>query len=174
MFFEREPLTSDSMEHLDWPFDQSYWHLSIGSLHWWVWVTKSWWKVEVGSALQVHVKCPLLLSKKHPVTDAIFNYCHQAVVHGGRGQTWQRTNVESVRILGYWWKFSLQNDNPYLFDMMKTKCNIRKEKTIDLFAQRIMEPQSFTYCGLDLFGPFYIMEKRSEIKIMLCYVHMYG
>lgn len=51
-----------------------------------VWVSKSWWKVEVGSALQVHVKCPLLLSKKHPVTDAIFNYCHQAVVHGGRGQ----------------------------------------------------------------------------------------
>ena len=58
--------------------------------------------------------------------------------------------------------------------MMKTKWNIRKQKIIDLFAQRIMEPQSLTYCGLDLFGPFYIMEKRSEIKIMLCYVHMYG
>ena len=102
------------------------------------------------------------------------NWCHIQLLSSSCCPWWQRTNVESVRILGYWWKFSLQNDNPYLFDMMKTKCNIRKEKTIDLFAQRIMEPQSFTYCGLDLFGPFCIMEKRSEIKIMLCYVHMYG
>ena len=139
-----------------------------------VWVSKSWWKVEVGSALQVHVKCPLLLPKIRPVTDAIFNYSHQTVAHGGRGQTWQRTDVESVRILGYWWKFSLQKDNPYLSDMMQTKWSIKKQKITVLFAQRIMEPQSFTYCGLDLFGPFYIMVKRSEIKIMLCYVHMYG
>ena len=52
-----------------------------------VWVSKSWWKVEVGSALQVHVKCPLLLPKIRPVTDAIFNYSHQTVAHNGRGQT---------------------------------------------------------------------------------------
>ena len=34
----------------------------------------------------------------------------------------------------------------------------------NLPVDRMIEPPSFTYCGVDMFGPFMIKERQSEIK----------
>ena len=39
-------------------------------------------------------------------------------------------------------------------------CESKKWITYD----RTTETPPFTYCGIDLFGPFYIKEKRTELK----------
>ena len=34
----------------------------------------------------------------------------------------------------------------------------------DLLSSRLMEVPLFTYCGVDMFGPFIIKQRRSEVK----------
>ena len=36
--------------------------------------------------------------------------------------------------------------------------------TADLLKDRINEAPPFTYCGVDLFGPFLVKERQSEMK----------
>lgn len=114
------------------------------------------------SNLQENNKHPLLLPKTHAVTDAIIHWCHEKVAHGGRGQT-----LNKLRSCGYW----IVHGNAvcrriiyFCVTCRKLRGKLSSQKMADLPADRVTEAPPFTYCGVDLFGPFIIKQKRSEVK----------
>lgn len=114
------------------------------------------------SSLNFHLKHPVLLPKKHPVTDMIVHWCHRKVAHGGRGYT-----LNCLRSFGFW----VVSGNSVCRSVIH-KCVICRrlrgklghQKMADLPKERLIEAPPFTYCGLDMFGPFVIKERRSELK----------
>ena len=45
-----------------------------------------------------------------------------------------------------------------------SRSRLGEQKMANLTYERTTEAPSFTYCGVDMFVPFYIKEKRSELK----------
>ena len=48
--------------------------------------------------------------------------------------------------------------------MQELKGKLGIQKTADLPSSRLMEVLPFTYCGVDMFGPFIIKQRESEVK----------
>ena len=114
------------------------------------------------SLLQQNIKHPLLLPKKSPITDAIFYWCHKAVAHGGRGLT-----LNQLRKSGFWVIHGNAVCRRIVHNCVicrKLRGKLGTQKMADLPEDRMREAPPFTYCGVDMFGPFIIKERRSEIK----------
>ena len=108
------------------------------------------------------VKHPIVLPRRSITTMAIIRKVHEEVQHGGRSATLCR-----LREKGFW----CINGNSLVRHLIN-KCVICRilrgkseaPKMADLPADRLHEAPPFTYVGLDLFGPFLIKERRSELK----------
>ena len=84
------------------------------------------------------------------------------VSHGGRGMT-----LNNLRWNGFW----ILNANVAVRGMIYRCVNCRKlrgkfgvQKMADLTKVRCLEVLLFTYCGVDMFGPYTIRERRSDLK----------
>lgn len=92
----------------------------------------------------------------------IVEWCHKRVCHGGRGLT-----INEVRDNGFW----IPNLNSLTRHVIWKciKCRTQRGKVgvqqmSPLPEDRVNEAAPFTYCGVDLFGPILIKERRSEVK----------
>ena len=92
----------------------------------------------------------------------VLKWCHAECAHGGRGAT-----LNELRRSGYW----VVNGNSAVriklskcIQCRKLKGKLDIEKTADLPSSRLMEVPPFTYCGVDMFGPFIIKQRQSEVK----------
>ena len=118
------------------------------------------------SSLPFHVKHPVLLPKKHHVSDAILRHFHQHTVHQGRGMT-----ICSLREHGFW----ILGASKAAASLIAHCVSCRKlrgkslvQKMDDLPRERLEPAPPFTYAGMDLFGPFYVKEGRKEMKRWGC------
>ena len=107
-------------------------------------------------------KYPILLPKGAHISLLIIRECHESVKHQGRGLT-----INEVRSRGFW-IVGLNNQVKSLIHDCVT-CRILRGKTTtqkmaDLPTDRADCVPPFTYCGVDLFGPFLVKERRSEVK----------
>ena len=108
------------------------------------------------------VKHPIVLPKNSHVSKLIVQHFHTLVCHQGRGMT---CNI--VRSNGFW-IIGLRS----MVSSMIYKCVIcRKNRSVplcqkmaDLPKIRSEESPPFTFCGVDLFGPFSIREGRKVLK----------
>ena len=114
------------------------------------------------SHLKNSCKHPVLLPKEEKVTDLVLEWCHARCAHGGRGAT-----LNELRRSGYW----VVNGNSAvwskLFKCVQCRRLRRKlgiQKMANLPSSRLMEVPPFTYCGVDMFGPFIIRQRQSEVK----------
>ena len=114
------------------------------------------------SLLDVNLKHPVLLPRDGFVTNLIIKVCHERVHHAGRGMT-----LNEVRNSGFW---VLHGSSAVrkLISQCVLCCLLRgksgEQKMSDLPSDRMQEAPPFTYCSVDYFSPFYIKDKRKEIK----------
>ena len=114
------------------------------------------------SLLDYSVKHPVILPKQSPIVKALIRRFHHKVNHAGRGIT-----LNAIRDSGIW----ITNMNSLCKDVIR-KCVVCKrlrgsfgrQVMSDLPVDRTMAASPFTYVGVDLFGPFLIKERRSELK----------
>ncbi len=122
--------------------------------------------------LHHNVKHPIILPKKEVVVQRIIEYYHQEVAHLGRTST-----LNEIRCRGYWVIKGTSQVNKVIVDCRRCRLlrgRAESQKMADLPLKRLADVEPpFTYCGLDMFGPFIVKEGRKELKrygiIFTCY-----
>ena len=109
------------------------------------------------------LKHPLILPRKHFVSDLLVKHCHELTGHSGKGMT-----VNAVRSLGFW-VVGLTSLTASLihncFFCRKQRGSLQSQKFADLPPDRLDDSvPPFTHIGVDYFGPFYVKEGRKELK----------
>ena len=105
---------------------------------------------------------PVILPKRGHITEMIIRHYHNEVSHLGRGMTHNH-----LRQNGYWIVGGSSTVSGYIRNCVT--CRMRRgsnlqQKMANLPPERVAQEPPFTYCGVDLFGPFHIKEKRSVLK----------
>ena len=113
------------------------------------------------SSYTCNIVHPIILPKSD-LTKMIVRACHERVAHSGRGLT-----INKVRNSGYW----VLSCNSFVRQLISkcVTCRIQRgvpaqQKMANLPSDRLEEVPPFTNCGVDLFGPFIIRERRKELK----------
>ena len=108
-----------------------------------------------------NLKHPIILPKKGNVTNLIIRHAHEKMAHAGRGMTLNQLRE----------KFWIINANTAVRSLISKCVKCRRyrgtsldQKMADLPKCRVAQEPPFTYCGVDLFGPFTIKEGRKELK----------
>ena len=107
-------------------------------------------------------KYPVLLPKEERVTILIMKWCHSKCAHGGRGLT-----LNELISCGYWVIRGNAAAKKMIFHCVqcrRLRGRLIEQKMADLLYCRVAEAPPFTFCGVDMFGPF--ISKQSN-------VHMY-
>ena len=106
-------------------------------------------------------KYPILLPQKSHITTLVIRDVHQQLAHAGR-------NPVISKLRERFWIVAINSAVRRMIYNCITCRRLRKPflepKMADLPADRMIQAPPFTYCGLDLFGPFYIKEGRKELK----------
>ena len=114
------------------------------------------------SNLDLNIVHPYLLPKKSHVSLAVIRWCHSNVAHGGRGLT-----LNELRRCGFWIVNAKIVTRGVIFRCVpcwKLRGKVGEQKMANIPCERTSDEPPFTYCGIDMFGPFIIKERRSEVK----------
>ena len=108
------------------------------------------------------IKHPIIVPKKSTLALLIIRHCHNEVHHSGRGVT-----VNEVRNSGFWIPNLCSAVRRLVWSCVL--CRLLRGRCLsqlmsDLPPDRMAISPPFTYVGVDLFGPFLIKERRSELK----------
>ena len=118
------------------------------------------------SHLEESIKHPIILPKKGKISRLIVESCHRRVRHQGRGIT-----TNEIRNSGYWILQCNTLVRKAISDCVQCRFlrgRREEQKMANLPSDRMQEVPPFTYCAVDYFGPFYIKEKRKELKRYGC------
>ena len=114
------------------------------------------------SFLNCNLKYPILLPRKHEVTNIIVNLCHQKVAHGRRGFTLNYLRNSGFRVI---------NGNSVCRSIIfkcvmcrRLRGKLGVQRIADFQEERTQDAPPFTYCGLDMFGSFTIKFRKTELK----------
>ena len=104
---------------------------------------------------------PSILPKKCNISEMVARWSHQCVGHGATGLTLNhlRSGV---------WIISANSMVRHMIHKCVTYHRLRGklgfQKMADLPDKRCLEAASFTYSGVDMFGPILIRERQSDLK----------
>ena len=101
-------------------------------------------------------------AQKKKVSDLIIKHCHSKVAHGGCGFT-----LSEIRGAGYWIvgaNSALKKVISNCAECQRFRGRVGEQKMANLAACRSKEAGQFTYCGVDMFGPFTVKQRRSTVK----------
>ena len=123
--------------------------------------------ISVGGRLQQSnlyekVMHPVILPKKGKLTEMIIRWCHQKTEHSGRTIT-----LNEIRQSGYWviqGNSAVKEIISRCVTCRRLRGKVGKQIMADLPQDRQKEEPPFTYCGVDMFGPFEIKETRNTSK----------
>ena len=108
------------------------------------------------------VRHPIIIPRRHHVTNLLIQHFHEATEHQGRGMT-----TNELRANGYW----ILGCSSAVSSLISkcTKCrrqrsHVQEQKMADLPADRLEQAPPFTYCAVDYFGPWFIKQGRSQVK----------
>ena len=108
------------------------------------------------------MKHPVILPRKHHMTELIIRHCHEQTAHQGRGMT-----LNQIRQNGFWLIGGSSRVSKYIRSCVI--CNRLRRPTLtqkmsDLPTDRLTPESPFTFSGMDCFGPWLIKEGRKELK----------
>ena len=112
------------------------------------------------SAFDYADKHPVILPKDSVAVQRILEHHHLLVHHGGRPAT-----INSIRSHGFWVVAVNIRVKTLIFNCVKCRRlrgRLGEQKMADLPAERTSSVAPFTYCGVDIFGPFKIKEGRKS------------
>lgn len=107
-----------------------------------------------------NIKHPIFLPSSHPVTLLIIAHYHKLTKHQGRVITRSRISEEGFYILR-----ATSVIKKYLHNCVicrKLRDKPQQQKMADLPLDRVDPSPPFTYCGLDVFGPFHNTEGQTR------------
>ena len=113
------------------------------------------------AALDVHHN-PYLLPKESIVSRRIVEHIHRTIQHEGRTST-----LSEVRSAGYWIIGINAIVRKLIFNCVRCKFLrgfLCQQKMANLPKSRLVPEGPFTICGLDMFGPFTVKDRRKEMK----------
>lgn len=114
------------------------------------------------SSLPKAFKHPTVIPREHHITKLIIAHCHERVNHQGKGFT-----MNEIRASGYWIPKLSQTVASYIRNCVvcrRLRRPVEGQKMSDLPTERIEHSAPFTYCGMDVFGPFLTKQGRKEYK----------
>ena len=107
-------------------------------------------------------KHPVLMPKKGHITQILIRHFHEQVAHQGREFT-----LAKMRSSGYW----ILGARGLVASLIHkcVYCRLDRAKPIvpqmsSLPKERTSPSPPFTFCGVDCFGPFFVKDKRTELK----------
>ena len=122
------------------------------------------------SRMKYKLKHPILLPKNGNNTSVIVDFYHRRVGHGGRGMT-----INEIRSNGFWvinCTASVKSMISKCVDCRKLLGKTCQQKMSDLSEERLIEEPPFSYCGVDVFGPFLGKRRSKNTETLWCNVHM--
>ncbi|XP_043229908.1 uncharacterized protein LOC122385596 [Amphibalanus amphitrite] len=114
------------------------------------------------ASLPQEVTNPVILPKSSHVTTLIIRQCHEKTGHSGREMT-----LGEIRQQGYWVIHGRSAVSSYVLRCVlcrRLRGSTCGQKMADLPSERLEPSAPFTFCGVDCFGPFFVKERRSEVK----------
>ena len=114
------------------------------------------------SSFGENLKHPVLLPKGESISKLVIKHCHEKVAHGGRGIT-----LNEIRNHGFWIidvNSAVRNFIAKCITCNKLRGRTGDQKMSDLPLERLSEDPPFMFCGVDMFGPFIIKQRRSQVK----------
>ena len=104
------------------------------------------------SNLDEKIMHPVMLPKKGKLTEMIIRWCHQKTTYSGRNVT-----LNEIRTSGYWviqGNSAVKEVISRCITCRRLREKVGKQIMADLPQDRLKEEPPFTYCGVDMFGPF--------------------
>ena len=119
-------------------------------------------RIKGGQTLEVQNPCILPKTSQSIISLRIIEHFHREVEHCGR-----TTTVNKIRCEGYW--IVAVNGSVKKLIHHCTRCRFLRgyfcsQKMADLPELRTTAMAPFTCCGVDMFGTFYVKERRSQVK----------
>lgn len=108
------------------------------------------------------VKFPIIMPKKAIVSERIIEHYHRMVQHGGRN-----SSTNEIRSSGFWVIGISSRVKSIIHNCVRCKIlrgSLGIQKMSDLPVDRISSAAPFTYCGVDMFGPYNVKEGRKQLK----------
>lgn len=108
------------------------------------------------------VKHPIVLPRRSHITDLVIRPFHAIVQHQGRGIT-----TNEIRSNGFWivgCSFAVSSVILNCVICSGLRGSLQDQKMAGLPSDRLEPSPPFTFCAVDLFGPWYIKEGRKELK----------
>ena len=114
------------------------------------------------SLLLDSIKYPVIIPKDSEVAKSIIRFYHEKVFHSGRNATMNEIRENGIWIISLCslvksviWK---------CFLCRKLRGKFGTQIMADLPIERTLEAPPFSFCGVDLFGPFLVKERRALVK----------
>ncbi|KAA0703644.1 hypothetical protein E1301_Tti015510 [Triplophysa tibetana] len=114
------------------------------------------------ATLHPHVKHPAILPKNCHISVLLIEHFHKRVQHQGRGMT-----INELRANGWWilgCSSAVSSDVSKCVKCRKYRRGTEEQRMGDLPQDRTEMTPPFTYAGIDCFGPFYVKERRKDLK----------
>ena len=107
--------------------------------------------------MEYELKYPVLLPREGQITSVIMRYYHEKVAHAGRGIT-----INELRGQGYWiinCTSAVKSVISKCVDCRQFRGKVCQQNMGDLPSDRLTQEPPSTYCGINMFGPFFDMLK---------------
>ena len=114
------------------------------------------------SKLTINEAHPVVLPKTSNITEAVVIWSHRTIGHGGRGLTLNNLRKNGIWVLGA--NAVVRRIIHKCVTCRKLRGKFGHQKMSDLSKERCCEAAPFTHCGVDMFGPFIVRERRSNLK----------
>jgi hypothetical protein len=114
------------------------------------------------SELPFEIKDPAIIPKDSHITGLIIRYHHESTQHQGRN-----TTISHIRENGFWivgCRRAVGSLISKCITCRKIRSDTVQQKMGDLPKDRLSTAPAFTFCGVDLFGPFHIKDGRKDLK----------
>lgn len=113
-----------------------------------------------GAQIPLHEKSPILIPGAHHIATLLIRHYHESVCHQGRHFT-----EGAVRSAGYWITGGKRLISSLLFKCVmcrKLRGRLGLQKMADLPQDRMTPSPPFTYVGVDVFGPWSVVTRRTR------------
>ena len=113
--------------------------------------------------MEYKLKHRILLPKNGHITSVIIDFYHIRVGHSGRGMT-----INDIRSNDFWvinCTAAVKSMISKCLDCRKLRGKTCQQKMSDFREKQLIEEPPFSYCGVDMFGPFMMKEGRKIYKL---------
>ncbi|XP_060573880.1 uncharacterized protein LOC132731684 [Ruditapes philippinarum] len=105
-------------------------------------------------------KNPVIIPRKHHIATLLTRHFHESVFHQGRHFT-----EGAIRAAGFWIIGSKRLVSSLIHDCVfcrRYRGKFERQQMADLPSDRIEQSPPFTYVGVDMFGPFYVVTRKTR------------